>query len=66
VSEQVQIDARDMVKALSNQRNQAMDENVQLFAMLEAVKRDLVAKEAQIIELTKKAVDANADAEEKK
>lgn len=66
MSEQVQIDARDMVKALSNQRNQAMDENVQLFAMLEAVKRDLVAKEAQIIELTKKAVDANADAEEKK
>ena len=66
MSEQVQIDVRDMVKALSNQRNQAMDENVQLFAMLEAVKRDLVAKEAQIIELTKKAVDTKEGAKANK
>ena len=35
------VDAQDIIIALQNQRNGALNENAQLFAMVEALKREL-------------------------
>lgn len=35
------LDAQDIIAALQNQRNGALNENAQLFAMVEALKREL-------------------------
>lgn len=48
----------DIVTALRNQRNgmmaSALDENAQLYAMLEAAKREIAEKDKEIEELKKK------------
>ena len=35
------LDAQDIITALSNQRNAALNENAQLFAMVETLKKEI-------------------------
>lgn len=41
------IDAKDLITALTNQRNGALNETAQVFAMLEAAKREIAELKAK-------------------
>jgi len=57
----MEIDARDMIVALKNQRTGALDETVQLYAMLEASKRETAERDKTIAELKAKYEPKPAD-----
>lgn len=48
----MELNAQDIITALSNQRNAALNENAQLFAMVEAMKKRIegLEKELQVKE----------------
>ncbi len=47
----MELDANDMITALTNQRNGALNETAQVYAMLEATKREVTELKAKIAEL---------------
>jgi len=47
----VQLDANDVVTAVANQRNGALNETAQLYAMLEAAKREIAALNEKVAKL---------------
>jgi hypothetical protein len=55
------MEANDIITAITNQRNGAMNEVVQLFAMLEAEKRKVAELEKQLGAKNETPADSSAD-----